>query len=278
MTEIAHPDEKTPASVAELLDLVRLAADSYLAPALGGTQRRSLFGGQVMAQAARAAANTVPVDRVIHSVHGQFLHPGDAQSPVVLRVWRDRDGGRYSSRRVVAAQGDTTIFCMMSSFQRPKAGPDFQATTAPTAEPPDGLPAYPLDARRMFDMEARVPNDPEPWYRWPPRLWVRVRQPVGDDGNDHQCALLFMSDLCTGLSRAPAIETVGLLPSLDHSVWLHRQARADDWLLIDLKPESTGGGRGMYLGRIYRQDGTLVATLAQESLFDGSRSRPVLRR
>jgi hypothetical protein len=46
---------------------------------------------------------------------------------------------------------------------------------------------------------------------------------------------------------------------------------------MDLQPESTAGGRGMYTGRIFSRDGTLAAGIAQESLFrPGSRRPPPL--
>jgi acyl-CoA thioesterase-2 len=119
--------------------------------------------------------------------------------------------------------------------------------------------------------EVRVPKDSRPWYRWPARLWLRIREPLDDDPNVQACGVVCLSDLCTGLSRAPRVEQAGLLPSLDHVVWLHRGGRVDDWLLVDLMPLATGGGRGVYAGQIYDQAGTLLATLAQESLFDTER-------
>src|SRR5262245_34701193 len=87
---------------------------------------------------------------------------------------------------------------------------------------------------------------------------------------------------CTSLTCSPSGERVGHrqvgpVTSIDHAVWFHRRAALDeDWVLMDLLPESTGGGRGTYTGRIFSRDGTLVAGIAQESLFrSGTRRRPV---
>jgi acyl-CoA thioesterase II len=44
-------------------------------------------------------------------------------------------------------------------------------------------------------------------------------------------------------------------------------------VLMDLHPESTSGGRGMYTGQIFARDGTLAAGIAQESLFRPGPSR-----
>lgn len=119
----------------------------------------------------------------------------------------------------------------------------------------------------MLDVEARVPHDPEQFHRWPTRLWVRVGRGLQGDANLHASALAFISDLCTGLSKAPSVDQVGILPSIDHALWIHRPVNLNDWVLMDLLPESTTNGRGSYTGRIFGPDGTLAATLAQESLF-----------
>jgi acyl-CoA thioesterase II len=262
-------DVSGPTSFAQLLALTRLSPNAFLTEPVS-TGRRPLFGGQLIAQAIRAAANTVPDDRILHSMHAYFLRPGQPHQPIVLRVQRDTDGGRYSVRRVTATQSND-ILQVSCSFVRPKPGPDYQAVAMPEVAPPDGLPDYPLDPERLFDLEARLPEDPRPWYRWPTRLWVRVREPLREDLNDRACALTFLSDMCTGLSRAPDIQEVGLLPSIDHTVWLHRPAHPNDWMLLDLDPVTTAAGRGVYTGRVFTAEGTLLATLVQESLFDPAR-------
>jgi acyl-CoA thioesterase-2 len=43
---------------------------------------------------------------------------------------------------------------------------------------------------------------------------------------------------------------------------------------MDLRPESTAGGRGMYTGRIFSKNGELAAGIAQESLFRPGSKRP----
>ncbi|MGE2692801.1 acyl-CoA thioesterase [Mycolicibacterium pulveris] len=266
--EVFDGDQAAPTAVADVLRLKPLPHHRFLAEPISSTGRRTIYGGQVAAQALRAASLTVPDGRVAHSLHAYFLAAGDASAPIMLEVERDRDGGRYSGRRVIARQSDSVIFSMACSFARPKDNaPEFQAVAMPDVEPPAQLPTHQLNASRTFDLEARVPQD-EPWYRWPARLWLRIREPLDDDPNVRACGVVFLSDLCTGLSRVPQIEQVGLLPSLDHAVWLHRGGDPNQWLLVDLHPLATAGGRGMYSGQIFNQDGALLADLTQESLFD----------
>ena len=270
--EVFDDGQASPTSVAAVLELRRLPHDRFQAEPVSSTGRRTVYGGQVAAQALRAASLTVPEGRIAHSMHAYFLSAGDASGPIELRVERDRDGGRYSGRRVTAVQHDAVIFAMSCSFSRPKQGAEFQAVSIPPVEGPDELEPYQLNASRTFDLEARVPEDPDPWYRWPARLWLRIREPLADDPNVRACGLVFLSDLCTGLSRAPMVEEAGLLPSIDHAVWLHRDGSPNGWLLVDLNPVATAGGRGVYSGHIFDQRGTMLASLAQESLFDVSRS------
>ncbi|WP_319447712.1 MULTISPECIES: acyl-CoA thioesterase [unclassified Mycobacterium] len=271
LDDTAVEEHQAPTTVAEALTLVSLSRNRFLAPAVSDSGRRRLYGGQVAAQALRAASLTVDDGRVAHSIHGYFLQAGDASKPIALHVERDRDGGRYSARRVTATQGEAIILSMSCSFTRAKEGDPFQAVTMPAVQSPAELQTYELNTARTFDLEARIPEDSEPWYRWPARLWLRIREPLDDDPNVQACGVVFLSDLCTGLSRAPQVELAGLLPSLDHAVWLHRAGRPNDWLLADLIPLATGGGRGVYTGQLYDQAGTLVASLAQESLFDTER-------
>ena len=54
--------------------------------------------------------------------------------------------------------------------------------------------------------------------------------------------------------------------SLDHALWFHRPFRADEWLLYAQDTPSASGARGFSRGSIYKQDGTLVASVAQEGL------------
>jgi acyl-CoA thioesterase-2 len=55
--------------------------------------------------------------------------------------------------------------------------------------------------------------------------------------------------------------------SLDHTIWFHRPFRADEWLLYDQVSPSASGARGLAIGRVFTQEGRLVATVAQEGLI-----------
>ena len=94
----------------ELLDLEELDRDLYRAHNPRRPFTAHLYGGQVAAQALRAAGMTVPEGRFAHSLHGYYLRSGEADHPTIMRVTRDRDGRSFSARHVVALQHGEAIF------------------------------------------------------------------------------------------------------------------------------------------------------------------------
>src|SRR3954468_17828519 len=99
----------------------------------------TVFGGQVLGQALSAATQTVLPDRRVHSMHAYFLRPGDVRKPIVYDVDRIRDGGSFTTRRVVAIQNGQPIFNLAASFQSVEAGFEHQ-DAMPRVPPPESLP------------------------------------------------------------------------------------------------------------------------------------------
>jgi acyl-CoA thioesterase-2 len=249
----------------ELLELERIE-DNLFRTIVVSDEPAGLYGGQVAAQALRAAAATVAGDRHPNSLHGYFLSRGDAGRRVLLTVHRDRDGRSYSNRRVIAVQHGVVIFNMVTSFHVAEEGQDFQAHQLPAVAAPEDLPESEI-ATRLRGVDIRIPRQPSPGQQWPSRVWMRSRSALASD-TLQACALTYISDMFSGLARVPGGRgQAGPLTSIDHAVWFYRKIAVDDWVLMDLEPESAAGGRGMYTGRIFGRDGTLAAGIAQESLF-----------
>jgi acyl-CoA thioesterase-2 len=249
--------------VVELLDLEVVDRDILRANAVF-EDPFPLYGGQVAAQALRAAGMTVPAGRSPHSLHGYYLRSGNAAQPTVFRVDRDRDGRSFSARRVVAIQDGEVIFTMSASFHRHEDGPDHQIEPRPDVDDPDRLMDYMLP--RLTSMEGRLPAQTFPDAAWPTRFWARCTVPLGDDPHLHAAVLTYLSDISTGLSPFDG-ESHHSGASLDHAVWFHRPIRMDDWVLTDLVPRSIAGGRGWYTGTLHDRDGFLGASVTQEALF-----------
>ena len=258
-----------------LLDLERIDDDILRGHAPATTLQR-VFGGQVLAQAIIAGARTVPDDRPPHSLHGYFLRPGDPAVPIVYVVERTRDGGSFTTRRVIARQHGRPIFHMTASFQVVEQGLEHQ-DEMPEVPEPDGLPTL---AERIA--ASGRPVAPDEWGVLDVRyggeeadrlqVWLRTVSALPDGAALHAAVLAYASDL-TILGTALRPHGIGfenpelISASIDHAMWFHRPARADEWLLHDQDTPSASGGRGLGRGRMFDQQGRLVATTVQEGLM-----------
>ena len=107
-------------------------------------------------------------------------------------------------------------------------------------------------------------------------VWARYPLPLGDDPNLHACALAYLSDT-NAMDAIAASHPLGnpaddwdgiyMSASLDHAIWFHRPARADDWLLFDFDGLGIVRTRGLSTGQVYTAAGLHVATIAQEGLI-----------
>jgi acyl-CoA thioesterase-2 len=250
-------------SILDLLDLEYLEENLYRSCVVFEQPFR-LYGGQVAAQALYAAGSTVPFGRLPHSLHGYFLRAGSTIRPTVFQVERDRDGRSFSARRVVAIQDGEVIFNMSASFAEPRAGIEQDVDPAPRVSVADPIPGtgHPYHV----SLETRRAGEEHPDGQVPTRFWIRCTVDLPDDDLLHAYVLAYMSDISTGLVplEKDGAETGA---SLDHAVWFHRQARMDDWVLLDLVPHTVADGRGWYTGAIYGADRVRVASIAQEALF-----------
>jgi acyl-CoA thioesterase-2 len=270
----------------ELLDLESLDVDLFRGRQ-PETDRQRVFGGQVAAQALIAGVRTTEDDRHVHSLHSYFLLPGDTAVPIIYDVERLRDGRSFSTRRIVARQHGHPIYFMTANFQRTEDGFDHQDTMPSVGGPDDGLrwdhlarergatekflkEWSALDVRYLGNSAYNLTDDPSRPAR--AQLWIRVNGRLSDDPLEHLATFTYASDMTLlGATLVPHGVTIGdprLQPaSLDHSIWFHRPFRADEWWLYDQWSPSASGARGLALARVFTEDGTLVATVAQEGLI-----------
>jgi acyl-CoA thioesterase-2 len=252
--------------LASLLSLETVKPDAYLGagPVLGWGR---IYGGQVVAQALRAAGLTVDDHLHPQSLHAYFVQAGDERLPVLYEVERVRDSGSFATRQVVAYQARGAVLNLIASFHRPEPSIDIPAITAPAGVPaPESVPEVPTDLHfERRDVSRRA--DPEPYELG----WIRVPEVLGDDPMLQACAFAYCSDeypLGTALSAHPAVPDWDRVftASLDHAIWFHRPLHADHWLLYELRGGGVADSRGLAFARVFDQNGTHVASLAQEAL------------
>lgn len=250
-----------------------------------------VFGGQTVAQALVAAQRTVSSDRFVHSLHGYFMRPGDTKVPIIYEVDRIRDGGSFTTRRVVAIQHGHAIFSLEASFQIEEHGLEHQVPMPLDVPSPETLidqhqivrefgESVPEGIRRYWERERPLEVKPVVLKHYTSReklaphqnIWIRTTGPVPADRTMQTAVLAYLSDLTlldtSTFAHGRAVFDPDIqAASLDHAIWFHRPHPLDGWLLYTQDSPSTRGGRGFSRGAIYGADGTLIASVAQEGLI-----------
>ena len=263
--------------------------DLWRGTSVPGISQR-VYGGQVLAQALLACGRTVEDDRLPHSMHAYFLREGSLDMPIDFAVERLRDGRSFSARRSHAIQGGKPILSLTASFQGEQPGYE-HATPMP-----DDVPA-PEDVPSAFDQLVTIDHPaarfwshesafdlrhvggslylgPDPRPRPAQLVWMRARHQIASDDQLLHRALLAFG--CDQVMLEPVLRQAGKswfdvggnvpMASLDHAMWFHHDARADEWLLYVQESPGAQGGRGLGLARVYSRDGRLVASIAQEGM------------
>ena len=270
---------------AELVRLIDVVPDGdhFVGPAHGPTQRDVVEGGQLLAEAIVAVSKTLPEQRVT-SASMVFLKAASFGAPVELAVDLLRRGRTFSTAEVRAAQhgtlrGAAILLC--------DAGADDVFThvdAMPEVPPPEG--AVPFEGFGMPGREIRVVNgayDPDPDRVGPPEinLWVRFREAPA-----HQylhTALLAQSTTHwtiaagmlphAGFGEAQAHRTLstGIMKA---TVAFHDDADVTDWLLYANRAFWAGRGLVQGDGRVFTQDGRLVASYTIQAMVRGFQRSP----
>lgn len=247
-----------------------------------------VFGGQTIAQALVAAQRTVEPDRHVHSLHGYFMRPGDTKLPIVYEVDRIRDGGSFTTRRVVAIQHGHAIFSLEASFQHDEEGLEHQVPMPLDVPEPDTLMSQkeligrfgenvPEGIRRYWERPRPVEMKPVMLKHYTSReklepkqnIWIRTSGPVPADRALQSAVLAYLSDMTlldtSTFAHGRAVFDRDIqAASLDHAMWFHRPNALDNWILYTQDSPSTQGARGFTRGALFARDGTLIASVAQE--------------
>lgn len=250
-----------------------------------------VFGGQVLGQALHAAYQTVPEERIAHSLHGYFILGGDLQYPIRYEVDNIRNGGSFTTRRVVAKQNGKAIFNMAASFQVKAEGVDHQIPM-PNLIPPEKLTtsleqleeikeAYPSAYQRLKAIQPKVFNF-KPVEKFTAQLakngspffntWLRTSGKATMNLRMQHQLLAYASDYnllttATLPHREQLNKGKTFYASLDHAIWFHRDFDIQNWLLYSMDSPSASNSRGFARGSVFDRKGVLVASVAQEGLM-----------
>jgi acyl-CoA thioesterase II len=231
-----------------------------------------LYGGQIVAQALRAASSTIGADLEPHSLRAYFIRRGDHDEPVRYEVDRIRNGRSFATRRVVARQAIGAILNLEASYQRHEEASDVPTVLPPRVPPPDELEStsWTPSFERRFVPDGSL-DDSGRTGTGRVAAWMRVNDELPQDELLHRCWLAYLSDdlpfdsVTALLARHGRERAYGA--SLDHTIWFHRPLRADEWHLQDFTCHGFVGGRGLAIGHVFSESGVHAATVAQEVLF-----------
>lgn len=254
---------------------------------------RQVFGGQLMAQAIRAATNTVASEKKLVSFQSIFASPGDTSKRIDYKVEDIREGKSFSMRQVIASQNGKACFHASALFQLDENGLDHQIPM-PDVPPPERCADFPEIAstyRKYYpnhlghiDASKPLPDQPiemrfanidqflKPSDEVVDQcIWIKLDADIGSDQEQHKQVLAYASDQTISHIVAQPHGLGGLNPklrlvSLDHAMWFHSSFRADDWLLLVRHCQSTSSGRALVTGEVFDGEGKLVASLAQQAL------------
>lgn len=286
--DILLTSQEPVASVLRILQLQETGDDLFQARSL--PQIRRVYGGQVIAQGLLAAAATLDdPGRLPHSLHAYFLRGGNPEMTFDLQVERLRDGRSFSSRRITCRQDDREILTMVSSFQAPEEGLEFEIE-APEVPGPEKLRSaleiframdHPvgrfLGKTTAFDVRHVQHNlytsaDRTPSNRQ--QLWMAPRSPLPEGTSQpvHRALLAYVIDQ---VMFEPAMRATGLswmtpgmsAASLDHAMWFHRDVDMDQWLLFDGTCSAVSNGRVLTTARVFTREGVLVAEATQQGML-----------
>lgn len=252
--------------------------------------RQRVFGGLVASQALLSAGRTVDPLRSVHSLHAYFLVGGHPGSKITYIVEKMRDGGSFSTRRVLAQQNGVTIFAMTASFQKSEEGFNHTTPFPENISAPESLPTW---RQRLDPIMNAIDEDTAKWLvqdrpidtrclnapAWVAHtkqdpnqdVWFKSDGDLPDDPLIHKCILAYASDL-TLLDTAmlPYGEDLYrgkfMMASLDHAIWFHEPFQADQWLLYHQHSPHASNGRALAYGEIFTSEKVHVATVMQEGL------------
>ena len=228
-----------------------------------------VFGGQLLGQFIRIASATCP-DKAVKSQHAVFAREGRADEPIRYRATRHHEGRSFATVTITARQSHGVIATSSICMHVLEDGPERQSV--------DDVPA-------VLGPEYRVTIDLIPWEirttvdlntntTGPPQFEAWMRTPTADPELAPALAAYATDLTLIGTALRPmdgvsqrGTTTVFTSAVTSHTIWFHRPFRTDDWLLLRQHSPLLANGRSFGRGDVLAEDGTLVASYAQEALL-----------
>lgn len=233
---------------------------------------RRVFGGQLLAQFVRVAAAATP-GKDVKSMSVLFPREGHPDHPITYTTNTVQDGRTFASLAITACQGDRVIATALVSLHLPEVGLERQ-DDMPDLGGPDAATPFP---NTMIPWELRTVDGVDLLSRevGPATYAMWMRAPGAPDELSLNQALLAhgtdMTLIGTALRPFPELSQADTMVKFhsavtSHTMWFHRPFQLANWTLIQQQSPIATAGRTFGRGDVYTQDGTLVASFAQEAM------------
>ena len=228
-----------------------------------------VFGGQLLGQFLRIASATCP-DKDVKSQHTVFTREGRADEPIRYQATRQHDGRSFANVTITARQRRGVVATSSICMHAPEDGPEHQSVDdVPDVLGPDHR--LPLD---LIPWETRAAVDLNETTTGPPQFEVWMRTPAVDPELAPALAAYATDLTLIGTALRP-MDGVGQRGNgtaftsavTSHTIWFHRPFLTDRWLLLRQHSPLLAHGRSFGRGDMLAEDGTLVASYAQEALL-----------
>jgi acyl-CoA thioesterase len=234
--------------------------------------RDIVFSGQILAQMIMASDAAAGGAKEVKSIHAIFARAGRYSAGPVELLHESMHAGRaWASDTITAVQGDRLLsrgLVLLNTVE-----PDLMrhAPAMPDVAGPDDSKAgpgvlFPGVEMRPVDWGAGGATGAAYWLRGPASY---------DSVAANQAVIAWSQPgFIIGLAMQPHHDTVSLADAhrtistgvISHTAHFHDHADVGDWLLMTQEGTYAGNGRVFGRGAVFRRDGALVSTFAQDSM------------
>src|SRR4051794_1516591 len=256
----------------DLVDNLRfeeIGPHRYLARNDGVNERGVVFGGQLLAQLAVAAAHADEA-KTIKSAQGVFSRTVLSSEPAEIDVDVFHVGRVFSTATATMTQRDRR--CARAQVLLTSAEDDLIRHAAPMPDVPGPDDASPwsdpfrrelrmVDNVNILDESAVGPPELFSWVRFPgvPEEPVLAQALLAHAPASFLIGTAMRPHAGIGQSIAHKDISTGIV---SHTISFHEPFAATDWLLMAMESPYAGRGRTYGVGRVFTQDGQLVASFS----------------
>jgi acyl-CoA thioesterase-2 len=263
----------------DLLELTDVGERRYhvFQPAESAEGRDVVFSGQLLGQMMMASDRAAGGTKDIRSIHAIFARAGTYTAPIELEVESMQAGRTWASDTVTATQSGKLLTRAMILMN--VVDPDLMRhePDMPSAPKPGELESGRGQAFPGSELKP-VPGEHEVGGVPVELAWHRFERPIESQAANQAVLIWATCGSIIGLGMRPHRDTVHIEDAhltistgvIAHTMHFLEPFDVSQWLLISQEATKAATGRVHGAGRVFTEDGTLVATFHQDSMAKGT--------